>query len=158
MRKRTAYIANSWFNDEQQRQRKLGMKALQDNPSIDYENSYRPIEHQYKDWTINDNPDLLKNNEWQRATFDGDVRAIDASDIVIAIYDPKRENSDPGVIWEMGYAFAKGKQVFVVIPDNNTIPLNLMPALAANNVIYMHDLPTYNFNDMDITPYHGPVY
>lgn len=158
MRTQTVYMANSWFNDEQERQRKLGMEAMKNNKSIDYENSFRPLEHQYKGWSINDNPDLLKNAEWQRATFDSDVRAIDAADIIIAIYDPKRENSDPGVLWEMGYGFAKGKPVFIVVPDNNTIPLNLMPALSANNVISMSDLKDYNFNDKAIVPYDGHVY
>lgn len=158
MRTQTVYMANAWFNDEQERQRKLGMEAMKNNASIDYENSFRPMEHQYKGWTINDHPDLLRNAEWQRATFDSDVRAIDAADIVIAIYDPKKENSDPGVVWELGYAFAKGKPVFIVLPDNNTIPLNLMPALSANNILFMKDLADFDFNNKSVAPYEGPVY
>lgn len=158
MKQNTVYMAESWFNDEQNALREAGMKAMKQNPTIDWENSFRPIEHQYKGWKITDHPDMLNNSEWQLATFRSDVQAMDAMDITIALYDPKMENSDPGVVWELGYVFGLKKPAFLVLPDDCDTPLNLMPALGATRVLHVSDLGTFNFNDKAFIVTKGEVY
>lgn len=151
-------MAESWFNDEQINFKNAGMEAMRINGSIDWENSFRPIEHQYKNWTINDHPELYTNTEWQLATFRSDCQAIDAMDITIALYDPKLENSDAGVLWELGYAFAIGKPTFIVLPDGCNSALNLMPALGATNILPLARLKIFDFNQKAYIPYTGKVY
>ena len=158
VKKNTAYLAESWFNDEQNAFREAGMKAIKANKSVDWENSFRPIEHQYKGWKITDHPDLLSNKEWQLATFRSDCQAMDAMDITIALYDPKLENSDPGVIFETGYVFALRKPLFIVLPDETDVDLNLMPALGATRVLRLHELADFDFNNKSLQVYDGLVY
>lgn len=155
---RTAYIASSWFNAEQTALMNAGVAALKANKTIDLDSSYLPLSHQYKNMNTNEHPELLSDTEWQLATFNGDVQGINNTDLVIALYDPKEANSDPGVLWETGYAYAIHKAVVIVLPDDNTIPLNLMPAIGATAVIHVKDLADYNFNFPDYDVYQGQVY
>lgn len=157
-KKNTVYMAESWFNDEQNALRDAGMKAMKKNPTIDWEHSYRPIEHQYKGMLVTEHPEILSDKEWQMATFRGDVQAMDAMDITVALFDPKMENADPGVVWELGYVYGLRKPVFVVLPDDCGICLNLMPAMGATRTLRVKDLATFDFNDKGFSVYDGAVY
>lgn len=157
-KKNTVYMAESWFNPAQEEFRLLGMERMSKNSTIDWNNSFRPIEHQYKNWKITDHPDLLSNKEWQLATFRSDCQAIDAMDIVIALYDPRQENSDPGVLWELGYAFAMKKPTFIILPNGELPDLNLMPALGATNILNITELDLFDFNNKNFNIYDGSVY
>jgi len=68
---------------------------------------YVPMEHKIE------NGENLPNNEWARKVFEQDIKAIDECDRVIAIYSSLY--SDTGTAWECGYAYAKGKEVFINI-------------------------------------------
>ena len=57
----------------------------------------------------------LPNSIWAKKVFDMDVRAIDESDMIIAMYTG--HYSDTGTVWEMGYAHSKGIPVIGYIPD-----------------------------------------
>ena len=49
--------------------------------------------------------------DWAKMVFDKDVAAIDECDFVVMISDGRI--SSAGTNWEQGYAYAKGKHVFV---------------------------------------------
>ncbi len=52
-------------------------------------------------------------NEVACTIFKANVEMIDACDIVIANLNPFRgKESDSGTVWECGYAYAKGKEVY----------------------------------------------
>ena len=144
---KTAYLANSWFNDEQNAFREAGMSAIKKNKTLDWENSYRPIEHQFRGLNTMEHPELLSDSLWQVATWNGDITAVENADITIGLYDPKPENSDVGVIYEIAYAKAIRKPVYLVLPDDCKESLNLMPAIGVTRVLHLKDLTTFNFND-----------
>lgn len=155
---KTAYIAESWFNPAQVAFLKAAQAQLATNPTLDWANSFRPQEHAYKGWTPADHPDMLATTEWQLGTFRADVAGIDGADIVVALYDPTPANSDPGVLWELGYAYGQRKPVALVMPDAATTDLNLMPALGATAVIRTREIAGYNFDRVTYRPYVGKVY
>ncbi len=49
--------------------------------------------------------------EWSKMVFDKDIAAIDECDFMILM--SKGRNSTAGTNWEQGYAYAKGKDIFV---------------------------------------------
>ena len=49
--------------------------------------------------------------DWAKMVFDKDVAAIDECDFVVMISDGR--SSSAGTNWEQGYAYAKGKPIFV---------------------------------------------
>ena len=155
---KTAYIASSWFNPEQTAHMNAGVAAIKANPTVDMENSYLPLSHQYKNLDTMEHPERLSDSEWQMATFNGDVQGINNTDLVIAMYDPQLKNSDPGVLWEVGYAYGIRKPVILVLPDDNETPVNLMPAIGVTAVIKMADLASYNFNFPNYEVYQGKAF
>lgn len=67
MDKIKVYCACSWFNSSQKIYMNNVYKALKENKTCDWENSYRPLDHQYKGVDISVNPEFL-DNEYQRAS------------------------------------------------------------------------------------------
>ena len=49
--------------------------------------------------------------DWAKMVFDKDVAAIDECDFIVMISDGRL--SSAGTNWEQGYAYAKGKSIFV---------------------------------------------
>lgn len=86
------------------------------------EELFIPMEH-----FIEDGP-FLPNDVWAKKVFDMDIEALDKSNKVIALY--LGHYSDTGTSWELGYAYAKGKEVNLYIPkelwkkDMSLMPLN----------------------------------
>lgn len=67
---------------------------------------YVPMEHQIENaWD-------LPNWMWASKVFHEDVKAIDKAEAVVMLNYGLY--SDSGTAWEAGYAYAKGKRVFVV--------------------------------------------
>ena len=64
----------------------------------------------------------ISQEEWAQKVFDADVAAIDACDVVVLL-SPGRV-STAGTNWEQGYAYAKGKPVYVIQYTNE--PASLM--------------------------------
>lgn len=158
MKIKVAYFGESWFNPAQEALRLKGTEAMKANPTIDWDNSFVPIDHQYKGLLVSENPELLADKEWQLATFNADVQGMNNSDIVVAMYDPKMENSDPGVVWELGYAYGLHKAVYVVLPDEVEEDMNLMPAMGATQIMKVSDLATFDFNKGVYAIFDGAVY
>ena len=154
---KTVYFCAGWFTDKQNKAYEQAMTAIKKNPTIDVENSYIPLQHQYKGLRIDEHPELLKDKEWATATYNGDRVGVSTSDMVLAIYIPEEEDVGMGV--ELGMASALGKYITVVIPDEDFgKPINLMSWGIADNFIKMSELPTYNFNQPGFSFYDGAVY
>jgi nucleoside 2-deoxyribosyltransferase len=74
-----------------------------------------------------DNSDT-RNKEEQVRIFSENLRALENADTIVAIIDGA--DADSGTTWEMGYAFAHGKQVIALRTDfrrsGNHEKVNLM--------------------------------
>jgi len=148
------YLASGWFSESQKSLLKRAKQALTDNSTVDIENSFIPLDNQYKGLLVENDESLLHDIEWQTGTFFGDCGGIDYTDFVLALIDTK--NVDEGTAWEMGYAFAQHKPVVVVIDSDD--PLNLMIAKGCAQVIKIDELANFNFNSIKNKPFEGAVF
>ncbi len=156
-RQRTVYFAAGWFTPKQNIAYTTAMEAIKANPTIDEENSYVPLENQYKGLRVDEHPELLEDKEWQTATFNGDCVGIKSSDIFLCTYLPDEEDIGCGV--ELGLAKRLGKYIVLVIPDEDYgKPINLMSWGVADTIIKLSELPKFNFNKMSFDFYEGSVY
>ena len=154
---KTVYFCAGWFTDKQNRAYQEAMKAIEANPTVDVENSYVPLQHQYKGLRVDAHPELLEDREWATATYNGDRVGVSTSDMVLAVYIPEEEDVGMGI--ELGMANALGKYIMVVIPDEDFgKPINLMTWGIADNFIKMSDLAKFNFNQPSYNFYEGSVY
>lgn len=154
---KTVYFCACWFTDKQNRAYQEAMKAIEANPTVDVENSYVPLQHQYKGLRVDEHPELLEDREWATATYNGDRVGVSTSDMVLAVYIPEEEDVGMGI--ELGMANALGKYITVVIPDEDFgKPINLMTWGIADNFIKMSDLAKFNFNQPSYNFYEGSVY
>lgn len=156
-KQKTVYFGAGWFNDGQLKAYNEAQQALKDNPSIDFYNSYVPLDNQYKGINVLEHPEYLHDKEWATATGRGDLMGINTSDIMLGVYLPSQPDEGLGV--ELGYAYALHKYILIVIPDEeygNSI--NLMPWVVADNVIKMSELADYNFNKPKFDFYDGAVF
>lgn len=154
---KTVYFCAGWFTDKQNRAYQEAMKAIEANPTVDVENSYVPLQHQYKGLQVDEHPELLEDREWATATYNGDRVGVSTSDMVLAVYIPEEEDVGMGI--ELGMANALGKYITVVIPDEDFgKPINLMTWGIADNFIKMSDLAKFNFNQPSYNFYEGSVY
>ena len=68
------------------------------------------------------NADTLPNDEWANEVFITDLHHLDEADAIY--YFCEGLDGDIGAAWECGYAYAKGKQIFVdEIGSSNFISL-----------------------------------
>lgn len=154
---KTVYFCSGWFDENQRKAYKEAMEALIENDTIDFEHSYVPLKHQYKNIRIDEHPEYLRNREWAQATARGDMIGIQNSDICLAVYLPHQE--DPGMGMELGVSYRLGKYNLLVIPDEQWgEPINLMAWYAADNAIKMSELKDFDFNNLEFDFYDGSVY
>ena len=154
---KTVYFCAGWFTDKQNKAYEDAMNAIKDNPTVDVENSYVPLQHQYKGLRVDEHPELLQDRECSTATYNGDRVGVSTSDMLLAVYIPEEEDVGMGV--ELGMARALGKYIMVVIPDEDFgKPINLMSWGIADNFIKMSELPNYDFNKPSYNFYDGGVY
>lgn len=110
-----------------------------------FKDVYVPMEHQVQNaW---DYP----NNEWGLMVFEDDIAAIDRSDYVVFL-NYGREKTTAGCAWEAGYAFAKGKKVFVVEVKKHEDD-EFITSLMIENGRYatlssLKELDKYDWNDL----------
>lgn len=83
-----------------------------------------PMEHEI------DNAWDMPQHEWSKRVFDADIEAIHNSAAVVAIYNGLY--SDSGTAFEIGYAHALGKDIYVV-PCLETNEISLMIKNAVKN-------------------------
>lgn len=154
---KTVYFCAGWFTDKQNQAYQEAMKAIDANPTIDLDNSYIPLEHQYKGLRVDEHPELLEDREWATATYNGDRVGVSTSDLLLAVYIPNEEDVGMGV--ELGMASALGKHILVVIPDEEWgKPINLMSWGIGDQFIKMSELASFDFNKPAFNFYEGAVY
>ena len=99
------YIAGPFFTDEERAFLKIVIESVKE--IFPNEELFIPMEH------FIPNGENLSNNEWAEAVFKMDVEALNKCDHVIAAYLGLR--SDTGTAWEIGYAYAKGIPVDLIL-------------------------------------------
>jgi nucleoside 2-deoxyribosyltransferase len=97
------YLAAPLFSEAEQ----VYNRALHDDLSAHLFEVYLPQE-------VGDTSHTRKKDE-HRAIFTQHVHALDEADVVVAVVDGA--DADSGTSWEMGYAFARGKQVVALRTD-----------------------------------------
>lgn len=70
------------------------------------------------------NADKLENKEWARQVFNHDVQLLNEADAVYYLCEGME--GDIGAAWECGYAYAKGKRIFVDETQECTKEISLM--------------------------------
>ena len=99
------YIAGPFFTDEERAFLKIVIESVKE--IFPNEELFIPMEH------FIPNGENLSNNEWAEAVFRMDVEALNKCDRVVAAYLGLR--SDTGTAWEIGYAYAKGIPVDLIL-------------------------------------------
>lgn len=108
-----------WTAEQKKRIASLAKTLRREGYSV-----FVPMEHEI------DNAWDMPQNEWSRKVFDVDIEAIRNSTAVVAIYNGLY--SDSGTAFEMGYAHALGKDIYVM-PYLETNEISLMIKNAVKN-------------------------
>ena len=116
------YIASAMFTEEQKERINKHAKLLRALGHTVY------VPHEFK---VPDAKELT-NEEWANAVFLEDVHQLNECDAVYYFCEGMR--GDLGSAWECGYAYAKGKQIFVNELSYDT-EISLMVAQCSNNEI-----------------------
>lgn len=154
-RTQTVYFGAGWFNNKQIKAYNDAMRALGANPTIDFANSFVPLERQYGGEIHSNNP--TQDIEWAQGTYADDLLGVKTTSVMLGIYLPSEE--DVGLGMELGYAKVLGKPIVLVMPDEEFgQPINLMSWGVGDDFIKMSELPTYDFNQMRKRFYRGEVY
>lgn len=161
-KKLTIYMGSSWFNPQQMATMKKAFALLKKNPTVDYEASYRPNEHQWGGHVFNVDPKedekWFCNKEWQQHTYHNDILGLKKCDL--ALFVKCDDSEDPGQAFELGYATALGIPTVVAQQslDPNGKAINLMLAVAPDRFIAIDELDTFDFNSFDYDDFKGKVY
>lgn len=154
---KTIYFGAGWFSDRQNKAYQEAKMALKANSTIDFKNSFFPLDNQYKNLDVAKHPELTHDIEWCSATYQSDLNGIKTSDIMLGIYVPDEEDIGLGI--ELGYAHSNGKFVLLVIPNEDYgKKINLMSWGICDAVIKLSELKTYDFNKPRFNFYDGPTY
>ena len=117
------YIAGPFFTDKERAFLKIVIESVKE--ICPNEELFIPMEH------FIPNGENLSNNEWAEAVFKMDVEALNKCDRVVAAYLGLR--SDTGTAWEIGYAYAKGIPVNLIIPPEVfKEEMSIMPIQSSN--------------------------
>ena len=118
------YIAGPFFTDEEREFLKIVIESTKE--FFPDEELFIPMEH------FIPNGENLSNNEWAEAVFKMDVEALNKCDRVVAAY--LGLYSDTGTAWEIGYAYAKGIPVTLILHSNALKgEVSIMPIQSSNN-------------------------
>ena len=117
------YIAGPFFTDKERAFLKIVIESTKE--IFPNEELFIPMEHFIPDG------ENLSNNEWAEAVFKMDVKALNKCDRVVAAYLGLR--SDTGTAWEIGYAYAKGIPVDLILsPGALSGEVSIMPIQSSN--------------------------
>ena len=129
------YLAGPFFKEKERKFVEQLAVILRSNG----DEVYVPMENKIE------NGENLPNNEWARKVFEQDIKAIDECDRVIAVYSSLY--SDTGTAWECGYAYAKGKEVFINIceeeSDSNGTIKNIKSLMVINGSDNYHGYDSF---------------
>ena len=117
------YIAGPFFTDKERAFLKVVIESVK--KFFPNEELFIPMEH------FIPNGENLSNNEWAEAVFKMDVEALNKCNRVVAAYLGLR--SDTGTAWEIGYAYAKGIPVNLILsPEAFEGEVSIMPIQSSN--------------------------
>ena len=117
------YIAGPFFTDKERAFLKIVIESVKE--ICPNEELFIPMEHFISDG------ENLSNNEWAEAVFKMKVEALNKCNRVVAAYLGLR--SDTGTAWEIGYAYAKGIPVNLIIPPEVfKEEMSIMPIQSSN--------------------------
>lgn len=108
-----------WTAEQKERIASLAEALRQEGYSV-----FVPMEHEI------DNAWGMPQHEWSKKVFDTGIKAIRESSALVAIYNGLY--SDSGTAFEIGYAHALGKDIYVV-PCLETNEISLMIKNAVKN-------------------------
>jgi len=91
-----------------------------------------------------ENGDILPNHIWGKKVFEMDKKAIEQSKYFVTVYHGMY--SDSGTAWESGYAYAIGKPVMILCPDDMSIG-SVMIMNGAHCICYIDELKTFDFEE-----------
>jgi len=134
------YLASGWFN-ENQLQRVTTLEKILKTKRLCV---YSPRLNQQ---TINEE----FSPQWRIEVFQSNIYHIQNADIVVAIYDEE----DPGTMMEVGYAFAIGKPVVLIVFQPQAI--NLMLVESARAILTPRQLLYLCIESIEKIPYDGLV-
>lgn len=137
MNKKNIYVAGGWFTDNQKKQLDDTVKMLKANDSVG--NLFIPEEQNKTNQYEYNTPD------WAHHQFKDDVNGIDNADLMVATL--KDGEIDDGTVWEIGYAFGKGKPIMLVTDAEN---INLMEAVG--NTYHTHNVEELKSMDFNMLP------
>ena len=119
------YIAGPFFTDKERDFLKIVIDTVKNY--FPNEELFIPMEHFIPDG------ENLSNNEWAEAVFKMDVEALNKCNHIIAAYSGLY--SDTGTAWEIGYAYAKGIPVDLIIPTEVLKEeMSIMPIQSSNSI------------------------
>lgn len=102
----------------------------------------------------NQRPDLTpETRQWSVEIFRNDVKFIDWSEVVVAIYHGNY--SDSGTAWELGYAYGTNKPVIVIHVGKES---NLMVHEGGHANITLNELVNYDFDKLPSSFYEGKMF
>ncbi|MFD1318309.1 nucleoside 2-deoxyribosyltransferase [Loigolactobacillus zhaoyuanensis] len=143
------YLAAPFFNDEQIQRLQQVEKALIENTSID--NVFVPMNDTNAAGLEFGTP------QWRDLAYHEDLAGLTNADVVVAVYDYEAGYSDPGTMFEIGYAVAN--QIPVVVYYQQHQSVNLMIAQGLH--YYCHqlaELSVLNFMQLPEKPFTGEVF
>ncbi|PIO82453.1 nucleoside 2-deoxyribosyltransferase [Loigolactobacillus backii] len=143
------YLAGPFFSTEQIKRLKKVAVKLQQNPTV--ENYFSPM--------MDTNHAGLEEGtkKWQALVYQEDMAGLTTADVVVAIYDYIPGYTDPGTMFEIGYATAK--KIPVVLYHEGPEPLNLMISQGLTTyVTEVKQLATLDFTNLPKIAYQGDVF
>lgn len=142
------YLASPFFNDREREvkaQVKAQIESLGGGEVIDPQGGGNPAS-----WEQH-------NSEWGAKIFAKDIERIKSADVVVAI--DWGLYGDCGTAWEIGYAYALGKPILVVVPDETlNTPHSLMVANGSHNFISISRFLSFTDDDDWTNGVHRPYF
>lgn len=136
------YLASPFFNEEEIEL----VKQVEDILVTKGLNFFSPMRNQYTHLEVG-------KHEWSISIFRNDVKFIDWSEIVVAIYHGNY--SDSGTAWELGYAFGTNKPVLTIHVGDNS---NLMVHEGSHANLTLEQLKDYDFTQLKSSFYEGEMF
>ncbi len=143
------YLAAPFFNDEQIQRLQAVEKVLNANSSVG--NVFVPMNDTNAAGLEFGTP------QWRDLAYHEDLAGLTNADVVVAVYDYEATYSDPGTMFEIGYAVANKIPVLVYYENHQSV--NLM--IAQGLTYYCHqlaELRELNFVTLPEKPFTGEVF
>lgn len=143
------YLASPFFNDRERTVKAQVKGHLASLFDVDLYDPQNPAVDS-SGWEV-------PNSTWGRRIFNKDIEAIEKCDVVVAI--DWGLYGDCGTAWEIGYAYALGKSILVVVPDETlNTPHSLMVANGSHNFISVSRFLSFTDDDDWTNGIHRPYF